>query len=455
MATDNLTNNKISTTYGGVLHLRGTPISVDGTAALQYVYDGVGTKSGLQVGKAGRGISVDGSVTTSGLLSSQGINSYGEITSTLTTDYGQARYIANDRGVIQRNDGSNFYTLITSSGDPYGGWNESRPFIINLETGYVTMQTQLYVVPPGGSGGTRAIGWGGGVTSLSLYADGGSVGTGLAGTGIPLAYLNNNGYIEGDIIKARTRFIGPQLPKAWVQFPSWIQREGSIFPPAGEYTKITSSFNVSGVWRYGPGNYRVEFSAPMPNLDYMVIGSGSQQDPNQGNVTVTEYFTNGYGSVTNLIGSDSKTLNSVQIISLDTDLPNRSGIDGMISLVVYGTDGVGTGSPTPPVYGLTGSVITYPETESKYKNSNNGRVTITVNLANAGPLNGFYTIRVNLGGATALKSVAIGNTNVVFEFTNLNNGAYSLTVYDENSGYSKVCPTAQVSYGGSTSSYTF
>lgn len=455
MATENLTNNKISTTYGGVLHLQGKPINTDNAAALQYVYDGLGTKSGLQLGKAGKGIQVDGAMSTNGLLISKGINSDGEISSTLSTSYGQARYVANDYGVIQRNDGSNFYTLITSSGDPYGVWNGYRPFTINLATGNVTMRTQLYVVPPGGSGGTRATGWGGGVTSLSLYADGGYVGTGPAGTGIPSAWLSSSGYIEGDIIKARTRFVGPQLPKAWVQFPSWIPNAGGTFPTGGGYTKITSSFNVSGVFRYGPGNYRVEFSTPMPNLDYMVIGSGSQQNPNAGNVSVTEFFTNGYGSVTNITGSDNKTLNSVQITSLDTDVGGRAGVDGMISLVVYGTEGAGTGSPPPPVYNLTGSVIAFPESESKYKNKNNGRVSITVNLANAGLLNGFYTIRVNLGSSTAVKSVALGNTNVVFEFTNLNNRSYSLTVSDENSGFSKVCPDAVVSYGGSTNSYNF
>ena len=59
MATTSLTNTNISDTYIGVLHAKGTTIPASG---LEYVYDGFGNKSGLQIGQAGNGISVDGPV---------------------------------------------------------------------------------------------------------------------------------------------------------------------------------------------------------------------------------------------------------------------------------------------------------------------------------------------------------------------------------------------------------
>lgn len=42
-------------------------------------------------------------------------------------------------GVILRNDGSDFYMLVTNSGDKYGAWNALRPFQFNLATGAVTI----------------------------------------------------------------------------------------------------------------------------------------------------------------------------------------------------------------------------------------------------------------------------------------------------------------------------
>ncbi len=42
-------------------------------------------------------------------------------------------------GLILRNDGTNSLFLLTASGDPYGTWNNLRPFYINNASGWVTM----------------------------------------------------------------------------------------------------------------------------------------------------------------------------------------------------------------------------------------------------------------------------------------------------------------------------
>ena len=44
-------------------------------------------------------------------------------------------------GIIYRNDGSNYYVLLTNSGDQDGTWNTLRPYTMNLSTGNITFGT--------------------------------------------------------------------------------------------------------------------------------------------------------------------------------------------------------------------------------------------------------------------------------------------------------------------------
>ncbi len=75
-----------------------------------------------------------------------GIRATQEIISTLGGgSYGGFRNIGGNYGVIERNDGSNFYFLITASGDQYGGWNALRPFAFNMGTGLVSMNNGVAV----------------------------------------------------------------------------------------------------------------------------------------------------------------------------------------------------------------------------------------------------------------------------------------------------------------------
>jgi len=62
-----------------------------------------------------------------------------EIIVASTGNANQARFVQNNYGVIQRNDGTNFYLLATASEDQYGNWSEKRPFAFNLASGDVIM----------------------------------------------------------------------------------------------------------------------------------------------------------------------------------------------------------------------------------------------------------------------------------------------------------------------------
>lgn len=54
-----------------------------------------------------------------------------------TPNANQLRLIHGDYGVIQRNDGGDFYILSTASKDQTGSWNKYRSFAINLAAGHV------------------------------------------------------------------------------------------------------------------------------------------------------------------------------------------------------------------------------------------------------------------------------------------------------------------------------
>ncbi|MFA5320863.1 MAG: tail fiber domain-containing protein [Candidatus Omnitrophota bacterium] len=85
-----------------------------------------------------RRVSVWDKLEVHGTLSVSGSSSIGgEMIGTMASGYGQARYIAGSYGIIHRNDGSNYYILLTNAGDQSGSWNSLRPFRINNSTGYV------------------------------------------------------------------------------------------------------------------------------------------------------------------------------------------------------------------------------------------------------------------------------------------------------------------------------
>jgi len=75
---------------------------------------------------------------------------YGEVTSRSTNSF---RLRQSTYSTILRNDNTDFYMLLTNSGDPDGIWNSFRPFRINLGTGLVSLGSGALTVQNGGNVG--------------------------------------------------------------------------------------------------------------------------------------------------------------------------------------------------------------------------------------------------------------------------------------------------------------
>ena len=84
----------------------------------------------------------------------------GDLTLSGSGDLNEFRIAAGNYGLIQRNDGVNFYLLTTNSGSPLGTYNALRPLTVNLATGAVTLASTTV------SGSLSA----GAVTATSLAA---------------------------------------------------------------------------------------------------------------------------------------------------------------------------------------------------------------------------------------------------------------------------------------------
>lgn len=83
--------------------------------------------AGFQVGSAGSyfAVSAAGKVTAAGEL--------------ITTSANGLRHVQGSYGAFWRNDGTNFYLMLTASADQYGSYNALRPFYANVVTGAVVM----------------------------------------------------------------------------------------------------------------------------------------------------------------------------------------------------------------------------------------------------------------------------------------------------------------------------
>jgi hypothetical protein len=116
---------------------------LDGVALSSYPYGGdVENRLILQpkVGNVGIGISPS--------LYKLDVN--GEITSRTMNAF---RLRGNSYSTIIRNDGADFYILVTNSGDPDGSWNNFRPIRMNLATGNVYLSNgNLFVASTGNVG---------------------------------------------------------------------------------------------------------------------------------------------------------------------------------------------------------------------------------------------------------------------------------------------------------------
>ncbi|MCY1699473.1 phage tail protein [Lelliottia sp. SL45] len=78
-------------------------------------------------------LNADGTILVSGKTR---ITSGIEVASSSSNSF---RSVYGNYGVFWRNDGTNFYLMLTDSGEQYGDYNSLRPFAVNLATGAVTI----------------------------------------------------------------------------------------------------------------------------------------------------------------------------------------------------------------------------------------------------------------------------------------------------------------------------
>lgn len=98
----------------------------------------------------------------------------------ISDDNCQQRIVSGDYGVMFRNDNENFYMLLTNAGDPFGHWNDFRPFTLNFTGGYVTTET-----PTAGDDSSKIA-----TTAFVKSVLSGS------GTGLATYKKDSNGYIK-------------------------------------------------------------------------------------------------------------------------------------------------------------------------------------------------------------------------------------------------------------------
>lgn len=89
--------------------------------------------------KVGNYLPLSGGKTITGTLTVNGITTINNEMRVGGSVSNQLRLIYNNKAVICRNDGANFYLMTTNADDALGGYNDLRPLFFNLSNGTVTM----------------------------------------------------------------------------------------------------------------------------------------------------------------------------------------------------------------------------------------------------------------------------------------------------------------------------
>ncbi len=127
----------------------------------------------------------------------------------ISTNSNQARFIYGNYGLIHRNDGSNYYILLTASGDQYGSWNTLRPFSINVSSGNVSIGSGALNVIHGGNVGittsspNATLSFGTGINTNKIYL---YDGTGAAKYGLGIASGTLQIYCGADLSTNKIAF---------------------------------------------------------------------------------------------------------------------------------------------------------------------------------------------------------------------------------------------------------
>lgn len=102
-----------------------------------------GSSTKLQTARTLWGQNFNGTQNVSGNMSNVGkISANGEI---ITSSADSFRAVYGSYGFLIRNDGASTYFLHTNKDDPYGGWNNNRPIIIDNASGRISINSALDV----------------------------------------------------------------------------------------------------------------------------------------------------------------------------------------------------------------------------------------------------------------------------------------------------------------------
>ena len=159
-----------------------------------------------------------------------------------------------------------------------------------------------------------------------------TVASGACALATAVELINPSGSDANDVISASTG--SSMLVKAWCNFTSNIAAKNTS-PVDGQITVVTSSaFNIAtgnhtkdgststgGVQQTGVGTYKVYFTTPMPNTNYIVIGNGWFSGDSKRSATVGTIVTKDVAYVTFTTASD-----------YTTNFPNV----GYFQLIVFG-----------------------------------------------------------------------------------------------------------------------
>lgn len=116
-------------------------------------------------------------------------------------------------------------------------------------------------------------------------------------TGLKFAVCDNDSFITtlrnsidnlSTIITNLSSVTVTGIARAWIKFDGTRRENGITETPATISTTnrfIYSSFNVSTVYRKGPGDYRITFTAPFTTSNYVIVGTSSQKQASNGQLT--------------------------------------------------------------------------------------------------------------------------------------------------------------------------
>jgi hypothetical protein len=117
------------------------------SAAVKVAYDGIANSYTVASNASSAAVSASNiALSASNVANAALPKSGGTLTGSInSTSDNSLRHVYGDTGVIYRNDGSDMYILKTTSNDPYGSWDTTRPFRMNFQNGDILLGQNLGV----------------------------------------------------------------------------------------------------------------------------------------------------------------------------------------------------------------------------------------------------------------------------------------------------------------------